>query len=198
MTLKDFMKQHNFTVSSFAQRLGVPRTTVYRYLAGIRRPTREILERIQFITRGEVKAGDFYPDGIVPLNRPSNKKLAAQRIARIRSDAESDIKGNKEKAVKTAEEKRFTAAVKKYMMETIDSEWISFPVWQACVALGEKIEIDKKNKRLLLNDQIIDPKQAVRAANEILRRQSESLIHYPGLNAMHPGETPKLQDWTPL
>jgi hypothetical protein len=47
-------------MADFADRLGKPLTTIWRYINGERIPSREIMSDIITLTKGEVTPNDFY------------------------------------------------------------------------------------------------------------------------------------------
>jgi transcriptional regulator with XRE-family HTH domain len=57
--LEAYCKQRNWSPKDLAQRLGVHRNSVHRYLRGDRRPDWEVLERLRILTKGKVSANDF-------------------------------------------------------------------------------------------------------------------------------------------
>ncbi|TRO96756.1 helix-turn-helix transcriptional regulator [Glycocaulis profundi] len=59
MTLSDWLKTSNVTPSAFADRIGVSRQAVHRYVEGDRIPRREVLTKINEATGGAVTANDF-------------------------------------------------------------------------------------------------------------------------------------------
>ena len=59
MTLPDWLHAHDLTDAAFAARIGVTRQALHRYKRGERFPHRDVLARINKVTRGEVSANDF-------------------------------------------------------------------------------------------------------------------------------------------
>lgn len=59
MTLHRYLEQHSLRPSQFANRIGVPASTITRLLRGERRPSLETLRKITAATDGQVKAEDF-------------------------------------------------------------------------------------------------------------------------------------------
>jgi transcriptional regulator with XRE-family HTH domain len=60
MLLRDYLDRHNIAVATFAERLDVSVATVYRYLAGDRRPRAELMARICELTGGRVQPNDWF------------------------------------------------------------------------------------------------------------------------------------------
>jgi transcriptional regulator with XRE-family HTH domain len=60
MQLCEYLAKFEKKPDQFAADIGVDRTTVLRYLRGKRKPTLEIVGRIQRATDGKVSLGDFY------------------------------------------------------------------------------------------------------------------------------------------
>lgn len=66
MTLSEYLRQHDLTAASFAERIGVATMTVCRYAKGQRIPRRAIMARIVAATGGAVGPQDFFdqdPEG---------------------------------------------------------------------------------------------------------------------------------------
>ena len=61
MTLAEYLKNKNLTLVSFAADLGEKVTTVHGWVSGRRRPGIVSLVRIERVTSGAVRAGDFLP-----------------------------------------------------------------------------------------------------------------------------------------
>ena len=61
MTLQDFLARSDTRPATFADRLGVPASTVTRWLNGERKPSLCLLVRIREATGGAVTADDFLP-----------------------------------------------------------------------------------------------------------------------------------------
>jgi transcriptional regulator with XRE-family HTH domain len=60
MQLSSYLKKSGVTAAEFAKRIGVDKTTVYRYIRGERIPNRDALSRIMEETEGAVTANDFF------------------------------------------------------------------------------------------------------------------------------------------
>ena len=60
MTLIDYLNDNEIPPAKFAESIGVSRETVRRYIAGTRRPTRRVLEKIALATACKVTANDFF------------------------------------------------------------------------------------------------------------------------------------------
>lgn len=59
--LADYLRRHKLTQVEFADRLGVHKNTVYRWLIGERRPDWETIRAIVRETDGAVTADSFLP-----------------------------------------------------------------------------------------------------------------------------------------
>lgn len=59
MTLAEFLSEADIKPTAFAERIGVTRQTLWRYMSGERRPEWDVLERIQTETSGQVTPNDF-------------------------------------------------------------------------------------------------------------------------------------------
>lgn len=59
MTLSDWLQQNGGSPEWLAERLGIGRPAVTRYLNGSRRPEWDVIERIMQVTDGKVTANDF-------------------------------------------------------------------------------------------------------------------------------------------
>ena len=59
MKLADFLSNADIKATAFAERIGVTRQTLWRYISGERRPEWDVLERIQRETEGQVTPNDF-------------------------------------------------------------------------------------------------------------------------------------------
>lgn len=59
MKLSDYLAKEGLSPDQFAERLGVHRTTITRYLNGSRRPERDLERKVMEITRGAVTPIDF-------------------------------------------------------------------------------------------------------------------------------------------
>ena len=60
MKLRDYLKDHSLSQSEFADRIGVSKETVRRYIAGTRIPERDVMEKIALATACKVTANDFF------------------------------------------------------------------------------------------------------------------------------------------
>jgi len=73
MKLAAYLESQNITPEQFSDRVGVHKTTVYRWLRGARRPTDEgTLSRIYVETKGAVTANDFFS-----VNEASDRRECA-------------------------------------------------------------------------------------------------------------------------
>jgi DNA-binding transcriptional regulator YdaS (Cro superfamily) len=61
MTLLEYLADQQMRPAAFALKLGVPASTVHRWIHGERHPTGYFLSRIERMTGGAVKVTDFYP-----------------------------------------------------------------------------------------------------------------------------------------
>nr|WP_321182385.1 helix-turn-helix domain-containing protein [Methylobacterium sp. Leaf122] len=59
MKLADYLSEAEIRPATFAERIGVTRQTLWRYMSGDRRPEWDVLERIRTETGGEVTPNDF-------------------------------------------------------------------------------------------------------------------------------------------
>lgn len=59
MKLAEYLSDAEIKASAFAERIGVTRQTLWRYMSGERRPEWDVLERIAQATRGQVTPNDF-------------------------------------------------------------------------------------------------------------------------------------------
>jgi len=60
MKLKEYLNRNHLPVSVFAQKIGVSRDTVYRWIRETWIPNYNNREKIMKITKGKVKHKDFY------------------------------------------------------------------------------------------------------------------------------------------
>lgn len=61
MQLSSYLSDHDISIPQFAQKIGAAnRTIVWRYVHGIRRPNKKMLQRIYDVTNGEVTPNDFF------------------------------------------------------------------------------------------------------------------------------------------
>lgn len=54
MDLREYIFRNNITLSDLAKRLNTPRTYIYRWLAGLQFPSKELLEKISILTDGQI------------------------------------------------------------------------------------------------------------------------------------------------
>ncbi|MEN3212269.1 helix-turn-helix transcriptional regulator [Methylorubrum populi] len=59
MKLADYLSEVDIRPAAFAERIGVTRQAMWRYVSGDRRPEWDVLERIQAATDGHVTPNDF-------------------------------------------------------------------------------------------------------------------------------------------
>lgn len=60
MQLRAYIEQRGIPISKFGQRVGVPlRQTMHKYVKGLSKPPREVMERIALETGGLVLPQDF-------------------------------------------------------------------------------------------------------------------------------------------
>lgn len=64
MQLGDYLKKHKLTAQQFAPLIGVKWAAVYRYVNGVRVPTKPVMHKIFEATGGEVTPNDIF--GITP------------------------------------------------------------------------------------------------------------------------------------
>lgn len=67
MTLHDYLKQNNLTAQQFAPLIGVKWAAIYRYISGVRIPTKPIMKKIFEVTGGAVTPNDIL--GIPPKDK---------------------------------------------------------------------------------------------------------------------------------
>ncbi|MBB2959883.1 helix-turn-helix transcriptional regulator [Methylobacterium sp. R2-1] len=71
MRLADYLHQAEIKPSAFAERLGVTRQTLWRYMSGDRRPEWDVLERIRAETDGQVTPNDFLDGPVEAASGPA-------------------------------------------------------------------------------------------------------------------------------
>ena len=59
MLLSDYLKKHSLTQSQFAEKVNVAQPHIARIISGSRRPSIELLKRIEIETDGEVTLDDL-------------------------------------------------------------------------------------------------------------------------------------------
>jgi transcriptional regulator with XRE-family HTH domain len=62
MRLDIYLEKNNIPVEQFADKIGVHRTSVYRFMKGLAFPRKVTIERIIAATGGKVRADDFFDD----------------------------------------------------------------------------------------------------------------------------------------
>ena len=60
MRLLQYLSDGDLTYQAFAERIGVTQQAVARYASGERIPRREVMERIAYVTKGQVTPNDFF------------------------------------------------------------------------------------------------------------------------------------------
>lgn len=80
MKLADYLSEAEIKPSAFAERLGVTRQTLWRYMSGERRPEWSILEVIARETGGKVTPNDFMPGA---HGEPANTDAADPQAAAL-------------------------------------------------------------------------------------------------------------------
>lgn len=60
MQLRDYIQDKGITYADFAEQIGVTKTSVYRYVAGLTRPANDVLPKIKEATKGLVTPNDFF------------------------------------------------------------------------------------------------------------------------------------------
>jgi len=68
MRLGQYLEESGEKPGTFAERIGVKRLAIYRYIRGTRRPAHHIIGRIAAATDGAVTANDFYDDPADPAS----------------------------------------------------------------------------------------------------------------------------------
>lgn len=61
MKLLEYLAIEQTNPNAFARKLGVPNSTVHRWVHGQRKPSMSLLPRIERVTDGKVTPRDFYP-----------------------------------------------------------------------------------------------------------------------------------------
>lgn len=61
MKLLEYLVMEQTNPNAFARKLGVPNSTVHRWVHGQRKPSMALLPRIERVTGGQVTPKDFYP-----------------------------------------------------------------------------------------------------------------------------------------
>ena len=61
MRLNEYLAKQHLNESSFARLIGVPNSTVHRWVHGKRAPSGDSMVKIEAATAGQVKFGDFFP-----------------------------------------------------------------------------------------------------------------------------------------
>lgn len=59
MKLGDYLARKGLSRSAFGAQIGVSHAAIVRYVNGSRRPSWEVMERIERITEGKVRPNDF-------------------------------------------------------------------------------------------------------------------------------------------
>jgi predicted transcriptional regulator len=87
MTLSEYLAQHSIKVSAFAERVGVPPSTISRVIKRQRDPGLDLLAKIMEATHGEVTPNDFLatPDQRGQL-RPSPDASVELRAVHSRAE----------------------------------------------------------------------------------------------------------------
>ena len=60
MKLREYLKAEKITLTAFAEQVGVTPVALYRYMAGVRQPRRETVDKIVAASNGSVTAGDLH------------------------------------------------------------------------------------------------------------------------------------------
>jgi transcriptional regulator with XRE-family HTH domain len=71
MQLAAYLTQADIKPSAFAERIGVTRQTLWRYMSGERRPEWDVLERIKRETEGHVTPNDFLEEQVAATTAAS-------------------------------------------------------------------------------------------------------------------------------
>ncbi len=53
--LKDYLKQNRWSVTAFAKEIGVDRRTIYNYIEGNTKPSKEIIEKMAKVLKVSTK-----------------------------------------------------------------------------------------------------------------------------------------------
>ncbi|CAO4179026.1 helix-turn-helix domain-containing protein [Methylorubrum populi] len=77
MKLADYLSEAEIRPAAFAERIGVTRQTLWRYVSGDRRPEWDVLERIQAATGGHVTPNDFLEGAATSLAEVASEPRSA-------------------------------------------------------------------------------------------------------------------------
>lgn len=166
MKLADWLHQRSKTPEQLRRMLGVKnRSTIHRYLSGERRPGREVLDRIEEVTEGQVTEADFVDPSppkcaIVVLNEQGEPRL----VFRWSRSAE-----NQRRAFDSLRDE--------------PHEWdrLTGVVTRAIRILAGRARFTKRGV-FLLDGRPTDARRIVSAANEVLKAQDLPLLRYPRLD----------------
>ena len=162
MKLADYLIKYDISPSAFARRARVrSRTTIHRYLKGQRRPSPEVILRIEKITKGEVTRKDFFQ-------------------LRCRNDSQDSLFPWS----RFAEEyfRQIDADFKNMLEEPPEGDLASPPLREALMILGSRVSYDKSQRNFWLDGRPSEPKQIVMQANRILTSIGKEPISYPLVN----------------
>lgn len=67
MELKEYLKEHDISVTEFAALSGICYSTIYAYMSKLRRPSKVMAHRIEQVTKSKVKAIELRK--IVPIKK---------------------------------------------------------------------------------------------------------------------------------
>lgn len=72
MKLNDYLDSQKIAVDDFASSAGLAAVTIYKYIAGKRKPSLEALEKIYKASGGAVAANDFFKEPLDPPGKEAN------------------------------------------------------------------------------------------------------------------------------
>lgn len=164
------------------------RTTVFRYLSGEHKPSREVMVRINQISGGLVREEDF--DDPTP---PRCMKVVMDHLGRRKlvfpwTRYEERLSHDAPRRPRTARQRRWQGVQPPPKFSRIETgerldEWPSSPVRRGMAVLGDRVKLTKRGG-VLLDGRISDLRRVMTAANEELRRRGEPPIPYPGVEPL--------------
>lgn len=90
MKLPDWLKAEEKTQAWLAGKVDVDEISIYRYCAGLRFPTRKVLERIVRVTKGAVTPNDFLGPPRKAI-RPKKRKADFAKLRRRGRSSQSKV-----------------------------------------------------------------------------------------------------------
>ena len=171
MKLADWLFENSITPGQLRRMLGgVNRATVHRYLMDLRVPRPDLLDKIESITKGDVRLRDFLdpkaPDCARIVKTPSGDERFVLPWSKAWAHADEP----------PHQSSRLTAPVQRAIYALEGRAWFT------------------PSGTFLLDGRVSDPKRIVARANEVLAEQRKPLIAYPGV---HLAESPQRADSAP-